>query len=97
MPEIIIKTTQSKKAIDIIQEAIATEEMRIKHALESSERRIEGFEKRYMISSETFMKEWAAEDLQGKDIEYVEWAGEIKLFERLRDRLLILQDIEYVS
>lgn len=97
MAEITIRTEQSDKAIAIIQEAISIEEMRIKYALESAGRRIAKFEKKYGVSSETFMKEWAAEDLQGTDIEYVEWAGEIKLSERLRDRLMILQGIEYVS
>jgi len=43
------------------------------------------------------MSEWSAEDLEGKDMEYVEWAGEYQFFVRLNERLHILESIENVS
>ncbi|WP_435548773.1 hypothetical protein [Desulfobacterium sp. N47] len=49
------------------------------------------------VSSETFNNKWSAEDLDGKDLEYVEWAGELKLAARLSDRLATIDSIEYVS
>jgi hypothetical protein len=36
-----------------------------------------------------------AEDLDGKDDEYVHWAGEYKLMQRLQDKLRKLQEISY--
>ena len=41
--------------------------------------------------------EWSAEDLEDKDLEYVEWAGEYQLASRLHDRLATIASIEYVS
>jgi len=41
------------------------------------------------------MSEMAAEDLEGGDDEYVRWAGEYKLIQRLQERLLKLQEISY--
>jgi hypothetical protein len=36
----------------------------------------------------------SAEDLKGKDLEYVEWAGEYHLFSRLNERLAVLKSIK---
>jgi hypothetical protein len=36
-----------------------------------------------------------AEDLEGKDQEYVHWAGEYKLMQRLQEKLQKLQAIDY--
>ncbi len=49
------------------------------------------------ISSEIFSNDWSAEDLKGKDLEYVEWAGEYELFSRLNERLAVLESIENVA
>ena len=38
------------------------------------------------------MREWSSEDL-----EYVEWAGEMKLADRLKDQLGIIFGIEYAA
>jgi hypothetical protein len=37
----------------------------------------------------------AAEDLKGGDDEYVRWAGEYKLMQRLQEKLRQLQEINY--
>jgi len=43
------------------------------------------------------MTEWAAQDLHGKDMEYIEWAGEFELAMRLQERISALESIENVS
>ncbi|MBO1347050.1 MAG: hypothetical protein EBE86_006490 [Hormoscilla sp. GUM202] len=42
-------------------------------------------------------QEWAAEDLEGKDMEYVEWAGEYKLYLLAQEDLQILKKLDYVT
>ena len=78
-------------------EAIKAEEHRIGYALQLGQKRLGFFEKKYGVSSETFLLNWTAEKLEGKDVEYVEWAGEAKLYSRMRERLAILKGIEYVD
>ena len=97
MAEIKLKTDQSDQAIAILREAMKTEELRIKYTLDVAQKKLAEFEKKYGVSSETFINEWAAEDLDGRDLEYVEWAGEIKLSSRLNERFDILRGIEYVA
>lgn len=82
---------------DVLREAIKTEGHRIGYALQLGQKRLDIFEKKYGVSSEIFLRSWTAEKLDGKDIEYVEWAGEAKLYSRMRERLKILKGIEYVD
>lgn len=52
---------------------------RLQAAIAAAKQRLAPFEQRYGVSSEYFMAEMAAEDLEGGDEEYVQWAGEYQL------------------
>ena len=97
MPEIRLKTDMPDKASRILIEALETESARLKYSMKLAKKRLSKFEKKYRVSSEKFINEWSAEDLEGKDLEYVEWAGEYKLSMRLNERLKALMSIEHVS
>ena len=97
MSEIILKTRIPDQAIDVLMEALETEALRLKYNLQIAKKRLSKFEKKYNVSSEVFINEWAAEDLEGKDMEYVEWAGEFNLALRLDDRLATLKSIKHVT
>jgi hypothetical protein len=97
MAQIILRTNTPDKASDILNEALATEASRLKYSLNLARKRLKRFETKYNISSEKFINEWSAEDLRGKDLEYVEWAGEYQLFSRLNERLIVLESIENVA
>jgi len=97
MPEIILKTDMPDKAVRILIEALETESFRLKYSMTLAKKRLSKFEKKYKVSSEKFINDWSAEDLEGKDLEYVEWAGEYKLSIRLNERLTVLKSIEHVS
>lgn len=97
MPEIILKTNMPDKAAVILTEALESESIRLQYSMKLSKKRLSKFEKKYNISSQKFINEWSAEDLEGKDMEYVEWAGEYELSRRLNERLIALKSIKYVS
>ena len=97
MPEIILKTDMPDKAARILIEALETEQYRLKYSMQLAQKRLSKFEKKYKVSSEKFINDWRAEDLEGKDLEYVEWAGEYKLSIRLNERLTALKSINHVS
>ena len=82
MAEIILRTDEPDKAVQVLREALETETLRLKYSLNLAKKRLKRFEVKYNISSEEFINEWSAEDLKGKDLEYVEWAGEYQLFSR---------------
>ena len=80
-----------------MREALRTKIARLQYSLDLSRKKPVKFEKQYGISSEMFIREWASEDLNGKDMEYVEWAGEFELSKKLEDRLATLESIEHVT
>ena len=82
---------------DVIKSAISAEIKRLEIGLNRTNREIKRFEEEYKVSSEVFLKELTAEDLKGGDDEYIRWAGELKIKDRILDELKKLKDIEYVA
>jgi hypothetical protein len=97
MSEIRFKTNMPDKAAKVVIDALATEASRLRYSMRLSKKRLSKFEKKYKVSSSKFINEWCAEDLGGKDMEYVEWAGEYHLSMRLNERLDTLKSLEHVS
>jgi hypothetical protein len=97
MSKIILKTDMPDKAVLVLTEAMETESFRLKYSMELAQKRLSKYEEKYKTSSDKFMNECSAEDLEGKDMEYVEWAGEYKLSLRLKERLDALRSIEHVA
>ena len=97
MPEIILKTDMPDKAARFLAEALDAETSRLKYSINLAKKRLAKFEKKYMVTSKEFIKGWSAEDLEGKDLEYVEWAGEYRLSMRLHERFDALKSIQHVT
>ncbi|HLO47834.1 MAG TPA: hypothetical protein VK211_05380 [Kamptonema sp.] len=96
MTQLILKQPESDRVVEIIKDVINGRIALLEHSRQLYRKRLEKFEQKYNVTSEEFIKEWAAEDLEGKDMEYVEWAGEYKLFLRLDMDLKSLKNVEYV-
>jgi hypothetical protein len=96
MDQIILKTNMPNQAAKFLIEALETEKLRLNYSMKLAKRRLSRFEKKYRVTSKEFIEEWSAEDLDGKDLEYVEWAGEYNLTERLDERLNALKSIKHV-
>ncbi len=93
-----LKIISDKEEIpDIIKSAIFAEIKRMEVGLNKTKKEIKRFEEEYKIPSEVFLREFTAEDLKGGDDEYIRWAGELKIRERIIEDLKRLKDIEYVS
>ncbi|MFZ5998213.1 MAG: hypothetical protein ACOYW7_12110 [Nitrospirota bacterium] len=89
--------SDEKNAAEIIKSAISAELKRLEIALNKTDKEIKKFEEEYKVTSEVFLRELAAESLKGGDEEYIRWAGELKIRERVRDDIKKLKEIEYVS
>lgn len=95
MSTVHVKTTPaSDEALYLVRAAIASEIARLELALEMAHKRLKPFEEKYGVTSEQFMAEMAAEDLEGGDDEYVQWAGEYKLMCDLKEKLTQLKEIQ---
>ena len=83
----------NKQGAEAVIQALESYKMRLRANIERTKRRLAQFEARYGIDTARFLCEMAAEDLQGGDLEYVEWAGEARLLERLEAELRELQAV----
>lgn len=85
-----LKDAESAEAV---VQAIDAYKVRLHAGIDRTKRRLEVFEQRYGVTTERFMRDMTAEDLEGGDFEYVEWAGEARMLEGLSKEL---QELEYV-
>lgn len=97
MPEVILKTDKPKQVSEVIKEALEIEKARVEYSLNLTLARLSRFEDKYRVLSTDFIRDCSSEDLTGGDMEYVEWAGEYRFSQNLKDRLNTLKSIEYVS
>lgn len=81
----------------LVETAINSEIKNLQRSLTKTEKILREFEAKYKITSEVFLTNYTAEDMEGGDEEYIQWFGEIKIKEKLSKSLEKLQDIEYVS
>jgi len=97
MTEIILRSADVPKAVTVIRNAIDQEISRLEEGTEQSLERLKQFEDRYQVSSSEFAEHFAAEDLGGQDLEYIEWMGEYCLFQQLIEDLALLKNVTYVA
>ncbi len=96
MSVIYIETTETATDVrELVQAAIEGQVAKLELGLVMTRKRLAPFEQKYGVTSDHFISEMAAEDLEGGDNEYVQWAGEYMLMQRLQDKLWRLQGIEY--
>ena len=82
---------------NLIKGAIESEIKNLQRSLEKTNKLLQEFETKYQVSSEFFLTNWTAENLSGGDDEYVSWAGEIKIKDKLIKALQKLDTIEYAT
>ena len=97
MVRLVIQSEAQDNALDLVRSAIAAEVSRLELGLKATERHIGAFEERYRTTSAVFLRDFVAEDLPGGDREYVVWAGELKLRERIAAQLETLKGIQYAA
>jgi len=84
-----------KQGAEPVLQAIESYKLRLRAGIERTLRHLHQFEQHYGVDTAYFLKEMAAEDLEGGDLEYVEWAGEAKLLEGLEAELRDLEHARY--
>lgn len=92
--EIKSDTKDSELVKNLVQTAINSEIKNLQRSLNKTNKIVAEFEAKYQISSDFFLTNYTAEDLEGGDAEYIHWLGEIKIQENLTKSLEKLKEIE---
>lgn len=85
------------KILHLVHNTIDAEINRLNIAIQLAKQKLAIYEEKYQVSSDYFIESMTAEDLKGGDDEYICWAGEFKLYQKLLVKRNILQDIDYAS
>jgi hypothetical protein len=86
---------EANNVLSLVKAAVDAEVAQLTLALEMAGKRLAPFEQKYHISSDKFIVQLTADDLEGGDDEYIVWAGEYQLKQRLQKKLQQLQAIQY--
>jgi hypothetical protein len=70
-----------------VARALESYRMRLGASIDRTQRKLDAFEKKYHTTTKQFLELMTAEDLEGGDLEYVEWAGEAWILESLQTEL----------
>ena len=97
MNELKIFTEYPDRAISILQKTIRAEILRREQGKKQIEQKLKIFEQKYQIFSSEFVTSWTAENLEGKDLEYVKWFGEYRCLESITQNLQILLSLQNIS
>ena len=97
LTEVILRAADAPRVIAVISDAVKKEIARVELCVLYARRRLEHFEASYNVPSSEFSERFTAEDLQGGDLEYVEWMGEYQLFQHLLQDLTLLKCFTYVA
>ena len=88
---------EAKEVLGLVRTAVDNEIAKLELALKPAMKRLVPFEQKYGVTSDYFITKKAAEELEDTDNEYVRWAGEYKLMQRLQKKLQLLREINYNS
>lgn len=86
---------ENERGRETVLSAIAAYKQRLQASIARGQRRLAEFEQRYGVQTSDFLAQMTAEDLEGGDLEYVEWAGEAKLVQSLEAELAELENARY--
>lgn len=81
-----LELTDNRTAHAVVQ-ALSLYRSQLQVSIRRSRQKLALIEKRYGVSTENFLETMAAEDLEGGDMEYIEWAGEAHLLEGLESEI----------
>ncbi len=97
MAEIIFKTDNPEEVMELVKNAIASEIFRLENSQRLARKRLDYFEEKYQQRASQFQDALAAEDMEGGNLEYVEWMGEYQFFLELEEKIQSLKSLEYVN
>ncbi|MBW4461834.1 MAG: hypothetical protein KME47_16570 [Nodosilinea sp. WJT8-NPBG4] len=97
LTKVILQSENTPRVMAVIRGAVDKEIARLEKSASYALNRLERFETQYNVPSSEFAERFTAEDLQGGDLEYVEWIGEYQLFQHLLQDLTLLKSLTYVA
>lgn len=83
MNKIVVQASEPKELMPFINEALENERKILQNAIRRTKEILSSLEKRYRMNSSTFFKLYQNGKL-GDEVDYITWAGEYRMFLKLK-------------
>ena len=94
MVQVIVRPNKNKEILNILKKSVEREKLSIKIAMSQTEEELTRFEKRYSMGTNSFIKKFR-QGFLGDKSDFIEWAGEKEIFDRLKKQFSQIQEISF--
>lgn len=96
MSDVRVISSRNCELKPILTTALENESKIISAGIKRTEQRLKYFEEKFNLGSGEFLESYEKDEID-EDMDFAEWVGEIKMFERLKAKYEILKDIEIAN
>ncbi|HEY84104.1 MAG TPA: hypothetical protein G4N96_03190 [Chloroflexi bacterium] len=96
MTELTLVSAHRRSLKPLIKSALANEARLLDLSLRRTEQRIQAFEEKYHLPTDTFLARFENDELD-ETLDFAEWVGEYRLLKRMREKADILRGIKFAN
>lgn len=96
MTSLTLKSSRQQPLRPLIEAALENELRLLEVGIRRTEERLRAFEEKYTLSSDEFLR-LVEQDALPETMETIEWLGELRLLERLREKANTLREIQFAN
>lgn len=96
MTELKLRSKGKHPLKSIVKAALQNELRLIESGIERTESILQEFERRYNMSTKTFLQQYENDQL-AESLEFAEWIGEYRLLERLKEKASRLREVQFAE
>lgn len=91
MTEITLRSPHAYALRELVAGALENETRFLLAGIQRTEERLRAYEETHRLSTTEFLQKYAADELD-ETLDLIDWVGEARLLERLRQSVTVLQD-----
>lgn len=96
MTELTLISTHQRPLKSLVEAALANELRLLQAGVQRTEHRLGEFETKYKLSTPEFIRRYEADEFE-ETLDFAEWIGEYRLLEKLREKIDVLQGIQFAN
>ena len=94
MVQVIVRPNNKKDVLHLLEESVERKKFSLKFAINQTKKELSRFEKRYKMKTNSFYKKFQ-QGLLGDKPDFIEWAGEKEILNRLKNQFNQIQEISF--
>lgn len=96
MTELKLVSPASSSLKPLVEAALTNELRLLQAGVQRSEQRLQQFEAKFQLSTADFLYRFEADEFE-ETLELTEWVGEYRLLQKLKEKIEILQGIQFAN